>query len=100
MFGRLLAALAIGWAALAIVCWAFPAPFLRALLASIAGCILLAAFGWYCLARWSGRGRRTELARFRKPIALCLVAWLLCLGTTLTSAFARRVESENPAPQP
>ena len=96
LFSRILAGLAIGWAAAAVLCWAFPAPFPRALLASIAGCLLLLAFGWYCSARWSGR---LDGARTYKPIALCIGAWSLCLGTALTSAFARRAESGVPAPQ-
>ncbi|HMF11207.1 MAG TPA: NPCBM/NEW2 domain-containing protein [Gemmataceae bacterium] len=98
--GRLLAVIAFVWTVLALLCWVFPALILRALLAILAGCILLGALGYYCFARWAGRFGQADSAYLRKPIAVCVAAWLFCLGTALTSAFARRADNESPPPQP
>jgi hypothetical protein len=100
LFGRALAVLAILWILLALLCWVFPGAAIRTLLASFAGCILLGGFGWYCLARWTGRAAQAERVALRKPLTVCVVAWLACLGTALTSAFARRAETDGPPSQP
>ena len=98
-FVRALAVLAILWMLLALLCWVFPGAALRTLLASFAGCILLGGFGWYCLARWTGRAAQAERVPLRKPLTVCVVAWLACLGTALTSSYARRNDSGD-TPQP
>jgi hypothetical protein len=92
--------LAILWGVLALVCWIFPLPAVRAALALLAGGILLGGFGWYCMERWALHVGRAEQGRLRKPIMVCAAAWVLCLGTALTVAFARRDESASQARQP
>jgi hypothetical protein len=97
---RFLAVLAILWGVLALVYWIFPLTVIRTALALLAGGTLLGGFGWYCSERWALHVGRAEQGGLRKPIVVCATAWLLCLSTALTVAFARREESTNQVGQP
>jgi hypothetical protein len=84
------------WAVLAVISLVVQSPTVRVLPALLAGGILLGGTAWYCLMRWAWHAGRLQPAQLRKPIVVCALAWVLCLGSALTSAFARH--GENPTP--
>jgi hypothetical protein len=84
-FLRWLAVLAAVWLFLAILCWVYPAVFVRGLLAFVTGAALIAGFAWYIAAGWPWRLGRAGPAGLGRPAALFLSAWLLCLGSALVA---------------
>jgi hypothetical protein len=84
-FLRLLGALAVLWAVLALISWLAPVAALRVLIILLAGSALVAGGAWYFVVGWGWRLGRMDVRRLRQPLVLLMIAWLLCAGTALVS---------------
>lgn len=83
-------AIGVLWLLLAGLCWLWPAPAVRVLLALITGTALLAAFGWYGIASWAWHRGRGGFAQVGLPAAVFGLMWLLCLVAAAVSGGAGR----------
>jgi hypothetical protein len=95
-----MAALGALWAVLTVIALLVAAPAVRILPALLAGATLLGGAAWYCRVRWAEHVGQARSAEFRNPIIVCCVAWLLCLGSALTSPFARADKNDKLAEAP
>jgi hypothetical protein len=101
LFPAALGGLALLWLLLALVCWLGGGTAARVLLGLFTGAVLLAGFAWYGAVRWAWRQGRATAQSYRRPAALFLFGWLLCLGSAVASGHSGVGSTDTPsAPAP